>query len=131
MATAVQTEHGKKRFLDAFAKCGNVSEAARQARIRRPNVYDWQEHDPAFLLAYREAEIASKAVVEMEIRRRAVVGWNEPVYQGGVKVGTVRKFSDLLLIFLAKRLMPEYRDKVTVDVNQVVRSYRNVDVDRV
>jgi hypothetical protein len=66
----------------------------------------------------------------LEIRRRAIEGWNDPVYQMGQRVGSVRKYSDVLLIFLAKRLMPEYRDKVTLDVNQVVREYRNLDTSR-
>jgi hypothetical protein len=39
--------------------------------------------------------------------RRALVGWKEPVYQGGKEVGTIRKFSDNLLIFLLKGKRPE------------------------
>lgn len=34
---------------------------------------------------------------EEEADRRAVDGWDEPVYQGGMKVGTIKRFSDTLL----------------------------------
>jgi len=130
VATDAQSAQQKKRFLAAFARCGNISAACCSARVPRRNVYTWQEIDPAFVLAYREAEVLAKEAVEREIRRRGVEGWLEPVYQGGAKVGNVRRFSDVLLIFLAKRLMPEYRDSVGLTLNQVVREYRNVDTTR-
>jgi Homeodomain-like domain len=128
--TAQDPAQRKKRFLAAYARRGNISQAAKAAGVPRRTVYEWREHDEAFVLALAEAEIEAKDAVELEIRRRAIEGWNDPVYQMGVRVGSIRKYSDVLLIFLAKRLMPEYRDKVTLDVNQVVREYRNLDTSR-
>jgi hypothetical protein len=46
-------------------------------------------------------------LLEKECVRRALVGWKEPVYQGGKELGTIRKFSDNLLIFLLKGKRPE------------------------
>src|SRR5205807_601275 len=68
---------------------------------------------------YHLADAAANAHIEAEIRRRAMEGWDEPVYQQGARVGTVRKYSDTLLIFYAKRRMPEYREKQALDVNNV------------
>lgn len=113
VATDRQSVHLKKQFLDAFAQHGNVSAAARAAGVGRSTVYQWQEHDEDFAAAFREAEILARDAVDEEIHRRGVLGWDDPVYQGGARVGTIRKFSDTLLIFLAKGLMPEkYKDRV-------------------
>src|SRR5262249_4954507 len=59
----------------------------------------------------RTSRVFSLAVVA-EMRRRALVGWDEPVYQGGKLVGHIRKFSDTLLIFALKAERPEkYRER--------------------
>jgi len=113
----------KTRFLDEFAQHGNVSAAARVAGVGRSTVYQWQEHDEDFVAQYRLAELKARDAVDEEIHRRGVLGWNEPVYQGGKKVGTIRKFSDTLLIFLAKGMMPEkYRERLDVTQTQVTKT---------
>ena len=48
--------------------------------------------------------------LESEARRRAVEGVPMPVYYNGKVCGTVRKYSDFLLMFLMKAKMPQYRD---------------------
>jgi len=131
-------------FLQALAaEAGNVSAAARRCEQSRANHFRWlneidDEGNPTpTALAYRvlveaiEHEACDE--VEAEIRRRGIKGVDEPVFYQGEVCGYVRKFSDLLLIFRAKALMPEkYRErhevtgaggaplhpaKVTVDVN--------------
>ncbi len=58
------------------------------------------------------------SALEDEARRRAYDGWLEPVFHKGVKVGTVRKFSDTLLIVLLKAHKPEkYRENIKMDVS--------------
>jgi hypothetical protein len=58
------------------------------------------------------------AALEDEARRRAYEGWEEPVWHKGVNCGTVRKFSDTLLIVLLKAHMPEkYRENIKIDLN--------------
>lgn len=101
-------------FLDAFAKTANVTESCEIAGIHRSTVYDWQEHDEAFSLQYHVAEAEANDRIRTEIRRRAIDGWDEDVYQLGHFAGKVRKYSDTLLIFHAKARMPEYRDKLDV-----------------
>lgn len=129
-ADAQDSAQRKKRFLAAYAQRGNISQAAKAAGVPRRTIYGWREHDEGFVLALAEATLEANDAVDLEIRRRAVEGWNDPVYQMGVRVGSVRKYSDVLLIFLAKRLMPEYRDTLAIDVSQVVREYRNLDTSR-
>ena len=54
------------------------------------------------------------AFAEVEARRRAVEGVEEPVgWFQGTPGGTVRKYSDTLLIFLLKGARPhKYRDNI-------------------
>jgi hypothetical protein len=126
-------------FLEAYERTANIVEAAKQAEIDRTLVYYWQEHDEQFSLAFNLADKAANARIEAEIRRRAMEGIEEPIVSQGQPVYeydpvldkdgnqrqdsrgklmwkrgrmlTTRKYSDTLLIFYAKRRMPEYRDK--------------------
>jgi hypothetical protein len=45
--------------------------------------------------------------LEKEAWRRAMTGWLEPVYQKGEKVGSIRRFSDQLLLRLMEANNPE------------------------
>ncbi len=114
--TDVQRANAQVVFLEAYAQQANVMVAAKAAGIHRTTVYDWLEHDEDFSFAYHQAKEAAKDVIRAEIFRRGHDGWDEPVYQMGYYAGTVRKYDTTLLIFHAKMLMPEYRDKQQVDV---------------
>lgn len=112
--TAKQRALAQEAFLAAFAETGIITSAAVAAGIGRKAVYEWQEHDETFSLRFNEAREVANDILRAEIHRRGVIGWDEDVYQLGKYAGTVRKFSDTLLIFETKRRMPEYRDKVDV-----------------
>ena len=105
----------QRRFLEAFAEHANVLLSARAAGISRQMVYKWLEHDEAFSFAYNQAKEDAKDILRAEIYRRAVEGWDEPLVSAGKLVGKVRKYSDTLLIFHSKMLMPEYREKQQVE----------------
>ncbi len=69
-------------------------------------------------MAWEEAREEAADHLEDEARRRAVDGWDEPVYGSGgtgvgtVEVGTIRKYDSTLLIFLLKGARPEkYRER--------------------
>ena len=121
-------------FLDAYEHTANVLRAAERAEIDRSLVYYWLEHDERFLFAYNLADAAANAHIEAEIRRRAMEGLEKPLVSAGRVVYVevkdadgkrqkiplmIREYSDTLLIFYAKRRMPEYREKQAFDVNQV------------
>lgn len=112
----LSTKDRQRLFLEAYAEHANVKVAAEDAGIHRSTVYEWLEHDQDFSFAYNLAKEDAKDTLRAEIYRRAKEGWEEPVYQLGYLAGTVQKYSDTLLIFHAKMLMPEYRDKQQVDV---------------
>lgn len=115
IAAAHSITHPKKRAcLTALAETGNVTEATRAAGVHRRTHYDWldpkksgQEAAAIYAEAVEDAMEAAADRLEREAFRRAVEGVDEPVYQGGELVGTVRKYSDTLLIFLLKGARPE------------------------
>lgn len=106
------------KFLLELARCGNVTQAARKAKLGREALYLKRRKEPDFKAAWDEAATMGVDALEDEARRRAYEGWKEPVYKNGEKVGTVTKFSDTLLIFLLKGAKPEkYRETVDMKVS--------------
>lgn len=121
----LSTKQKQRAFLEAFAEHANVLVSAQKARINRSTVYSWLEHDEDFFFAFNQAKEDAKDVLRAEIYRRGKEGYDEPVYHLGRYQGTVRKYSDTLLIFHAKALMPEYRDKSQVDVTNHMQVQRD------
>lgn len=71
-----------KRYLGALARDGVEGEALREAGGTRDELRDWR-NDPHFRQAEEDALADAADEAEMELRRRAVRGWEEPVmYQG-------------------------------------------------
>lgn len=105
--------HAKKRaFLEAFATTGIIGAAAEAAGIHRSTHYDWLDTDPDYATEFHHAELAAAEALETEARRRAVDGVDEPVFYEGQVVGTKRRYSDTLLIFMMKGAMPhKYRER--------------------
>ncbi len=120
MATERTKRTPKKRdwqttFLTELAARGSVSGACKAAACSRANAYAERERDATFAARWDEAKREAVELMEDEARRRAVEGVDRPVFQGGVQVGTVREYSDTLLIFLLKAHDPKYRDKQQVE----------------
>lgn len=105
-------------FFDALSSLGNVRAACARAGVGKSAVYGRRSEDPEFEARWREALDDAGDVVEQEIFRRGVTGYDKPVFHKGVRVATVREYSDTLLIFLAKGLRPEkYRDAVSHSIS--------------
>lgn len=108
------------RFLTVLAETGNVRTAASHATVSTVTLYARRKTHPAFATAWDDAlASAMDLVLEPEATRRAVVGVLEPIYYQGAKVGTVRKYSDRLLIFLLKGGKPEKYKEVREDRQHV------------
>ncbi len=111
-----EIQHPKKRaFLRAYSETGNKTLAAKLAGINRSAIYQpgWRD-DPEFQEALARAKRMAVDVLEDEVHRRAVEGWEEPVgWYKGKAGGTVRRFSDTLLIFRLKGELPQkYAEKL-------------------
>jgi hypothetical protein len=123
-------------FLAEYAACGSISEAAEKADVARGRHYAWLKEDETYAARFEDAHQQYCDSIESEIRRRGRDGIERPiVYQGqftyeplrnrdgSVRVDehgkpmlskkplTIREYSDNLLMFHAKRHMPElYRE---------------------
>jgi len=98
-------------FLDYLIECGNVHDAARQADLTTKQIRKFRRNNPSAEKAFQEALDMGTDAIEAELHRRAVAGIMEPIFYKGRRVNTVRKKSDVLLMFLLKSRRPHiYRD---------------------
>ncbi len=107
-----RTAKKDETFFVTLAATGNVSDSAATTGYGRRSVYEWRDKDEEFKARWNEALAKAGDVLEAEARRRAVEGWEEPVFYRGKSVGKVRKYSDTLLIFLLKGNKPDkFKDR--------------------
>jgi hypothetical protein len=104
------------KFLDALAAGWSVKHAAELTSYHRSRFYDARHADDEFATAWDDAVAAGTQVLEDEALRRAVHGVDEPVFQKGEQVGTIRRYSDNLLMFLLKKRDPSYRENARLEV---------------
>lgn len=104
----------RRAFLAAFCQTGNISEAARLAKVNRLSHYEWMQ-DKHYAKVFAQAQEIAGDYLEAVAWNRATNGWLEPVWYQGVQVGLVLKTSDQLLMFLLKAIRPEkFRDNATI-----------------
>jgi hypothetical protein len=131
-------------FLTALGKCASIKQAALVAGVSRATVYRWQQSSATFRAAVEEANKEANDTIDDEIVRRAIEGIEEPLVSMGKLVFLeeplldedekplldeknrpilrivgqvkVRKYSDPLLLALAKSRMKKYRDRVDLDL---------------
>lgn len=113
---AAQTRRTRKKdwrpaFLAAFEETAMVTEAAKIAGVGRATVYEERQRNEEFAVAWADVEERAVESMESEAYRRAVKGVDKPVFHAGEQVGTVKDYSDTLLIFMLKARRPEtYRE---------------------
>lgn len=96
----------KDGFLRALSRTGNISAAVRESGLSRSTVYFWRSHDQEFSSHWDEALAEATDRLAYEARRRALDGIEEVQYFQGEPVGTIRKYSDQLLMFLLRAYRP-------------------------
>ena len=111
----------REKFLEALAAGWAVRHAATLTTHGFQRWYELREADEGFAAAWAEAVEQGTQALEDEARRRAVEGWLEPVFQQGEQVGTVRKYSDQLLMLLLRGRRPAvYRESAPASGSVVV-----------
>lgn len=100
-------------FLNALAKTGTVKGAAQLSGESRANHYRWMEDD-AYRVGVSRARRMAADLLEDEAWRRGVEGDERAVYnKRGIRVDTVRYYSDRLLEKLLAANLPEkYKERV-------------------
>ena len=109
------TVANKRMFLEGIRLKASVYHAAQYASVGRTTVYRWLQEDPEFAQAVSDATEDAGDKLESSVYERA--------------------FKDnLLAMFWLKAHRPKFRDKVTVDVDdlreQIQQKIGKLDVDR-
>jgi len=104
-------------FCAALAETCNVGRACAAVGVSRYTAYKWRKEMPEFAESWDDAMRAGVLALEDEAHRRAFEGTTEPVFHRGDEVGSIRKYSDTLAIFLLKAHNPEkYRENSKIDL---------------
>lgn len=127
---ATITTHEWDLFLKQLALEPNVTKAARAAGLLPSACYSRRERDADFRREWDEAMAEAVDGIEAEIHRRAVRGVEKGIWYQGERVGEEQVYSDSLLSLYAKRWIPEYRDRQTVDMNASVKHEALTEADR-
>lgn len=108
-------EEELEAFLEALAETGRMMESVDRAGLRYMSLRKYLVSHPEFRERLEDAKARYREKIERTIEGRGIDGWNEPVFHQGSICGYVHKFSDRMLELHAKRHIPEYRDKISVD----------------
>lgn len=134
----------QQRFLDALSECKSIKEACRVSNISRSTVYRWRDSNKRFKKLFDQANEEANDAIDDEIRRRGLEGYQEPLTSMGklvyreevlrdnngkpmldkhdkpimvpVEPVMTTKYSDPLLLALAKSRMKKYRERVDLDL---------------
>lgn len=96
-------------FLRAYSMTGKVQHSAALAGVSCRAIQKWRREIPEFEEQFQVAHIEWVEVLKTEIHRRAVEGWDEPVFYKGDCCGTVRKYDSKLLMYLTSQADPSFR----------------------
>lgn len=108
----------KERFYTAIRRTGSIKKACVKARISRALAHKWRDSDPRFAERWQSAWEACIDELEGNVLRRAIDGYEEPVFQGGEQVGTRVRHDPAIQIFMLKHNRPDkYGDRIAIDVS--------------
>lgn len=109
----------EEKFLSELERTGVILKSAAIAGLTQGTLTYRRRASLGFEDRIQEALARHRESIEVEVHRRGILGWEEPVYQGGALVGHVTRYSDRLLELYAKRHIPEYRERMQVDASLV------------
>lgn len=94
------TVNNKRRFIEAFKIKGTIAHAAVEVGISRKTAHQWVNNDPYFAEALADAHEDCGDMLETSVYERAFK-------------------SDLLAMFWLKAYRPRFRDKMTIDLDDL------------
>ena len=104
-------------FFTMLSQTAHVTRSSQAAMIDRTYIYHRRAVDPEFNELFEQALTKGRETLLEEAQRRAFDGYEKPVFQGGMRVGIVREYSDSLAQFLLKGYMPKLFKERTENVN--------------
>lgn len=121
----------KAKVVEQLAECFAPVLAARGVGVSFETYRRHYHADPEFKKAVDEARLAYANKLRTEVHRRAVVGYEEPVFYQGVQCGKVRRFSDSLMLRHIARFDPSYREATKVEQKTTIAGSVEVQKDEV
>lgn len=94
----------KGAFLEALRTVRFVTQACELVKVPRTTVYEWRDHDPAFVAAMEDAELAFVDALREKAANRALGRNGEEA-------------SDEMLKAFLKARAPEFQEKANAAVN--------------
>jgi hypothetical protein len=117
-ALTVPVNRWQPVFIEALREFGHVGKACQAAMVSRQTAYVHRRAEPQFAKEWETAIDDAAFTLEDEAWRRARDGVDEPIVHQGMIIGTQKKYSDTLLIFLLKGIKPDkYADKLVVRID--------------
>lgn len=102
----------QEAFLAHLRDTGNVRRSCEAAGVARSWVYERRDADPALAAEWKAAALDAADLIEETLLDRGLNGWDEPVFQGGQKVGEVRRYAHNVAMVILKASNPEkYGDR--------------------
>lgn len=109
------------RFLTNYMMNGQIHSSCQAAGISEECFRQYIKHNHNnFRTMFEEAKGLFRDMIEAEVQRRAIHGIDEPIIGGKDRdqvVTVIKRYSDRLLEFYAKRHIPEYREHQQLDVS--------------
>lgn len=102
----------RQKFIEELRTGLSVSASAANAGVSRSAMYEQRKTDEPFAQAWDDAIEEGTDALEDEAIRRGKEGTEKPVFHQGKEVGTIREYSDTLLIFMLKGRRPgKFRER--------------------
>lgn len=116
-ALTMVTARWQEVFLTALRETGHVGRSCEVAKIGKNTAYMHRRANPDFAKAWETAIEDAAYTLEDEAVRRARDGYDEPIIYKGKIIGTQKRYSDVLLMFLLKGIKPDkWADKLTIHI---------------
>ena len=97
----------KPAFIEVLRATGNVTLAVQHVGQSRNQVHDVRQRSKRFAAQWDDALEEATDLLEAEAHRRAVIGIDKPRFFKGEVVGSTKKYSDPLLMFLLEAYDPQ------------------------
>jgi len=111
-----QIEDRLNIFFDDLSHYGNATKASKLAQLNYAWLMSQRKRNPGLRARWELALAQFADVLEAAAFARAVEGTHKPVYQGGVKVGKIKEYSDSLLGKLLEANSKKYAAKQRLEL---------------
>ena len=112
------------RLCNVIAETGSVPKAAEAVGLPFRRLCRYRARYPLVAARIRQAKEFAYERLEGEAYRRAVLGYDVPVYNKGELIGHYKKYSDVLLIKMLTARVSGYAASDTEDDRQITKIRR-------